>query len=180
MGMLRKQKPKEAEIPTSSMADIAFLLLVFFLVVTTIDVDTGIGIVLPPPPDTNQPPPQIQKRNILNILVNSAGQVLVNDEESSLSQIRNIAKKHITNNGIDPKLSISPDKALISVKVDRDTQYNIFIRVYDEINMAYRDLRFDEARKRYGLGYERLTDEQKKNVDEMYKKKISFAEPNEK
>lgn len=177
MAMSRKSKDRTAEIPSASMADIAFLLLIFFMVTTTINVDTGIGMVLPPPVDSKQPPPAIKKRNILNILVNSAGQVLVNDEEASIGQIRELSKKHITNNGVDPKFAESPEKALISVKVDKDTKYDTYIRVFDEINLAYYDLRSALSRQQYGQQYEKLNDNQKKDVDDKYKKKISFAEP---
>ena len=177
MALSRKSKDRTAEIPSASMADIAFLLLIFFMVTTTINVDTGIGMVLPPPVDPGATPPPIKKRNVLNILVNSAGQVLVNDEESSVSQIRELAKKHITNNGADQKLSETPDKALISVKVDKDTKYDTYIRVFDELNLAYFELRNTVGRQRFGQEYAKLTDEQKKEVDNVYKKKISFAEP---
>ncbi|NUQ80304.1 MAG: biopolymer transporter ExbD [Bacteroidetes bacterium] len=171
----RKKKP-DPEIPSASMADIAFLLLIFFMVTTTIDVDTGIGLVLPPPP-TDEPPPPVKARNIMNILVNSAGQVLVNNEESSIAQIREIAKKHITNRGADPNFSEGPDKALISVKVDRETSYNIFMDVYDELNIAYSEIRDAEARSKFGTTFEKLGDDQKKQITAIYGKKISFAEP---
>ena len=85
MGLLaNKKKREEAEIPTSSMADIAFLLLIFFLVTTTIDVDTGIGMTLPPELDETVPPPPIKERNVLKILVNEAGQVLLEDRPSGI------------------------------------------------------------------------------------------------
>lgn len=177
MAMRKRSKDRNPEIPSASMADIAFLLLIFFMVTTTINVDTGIGLVLPPPVDPGQTPPPIKKRNILNILVNAAGQVLVNDEESSVSQIKDLAKKHITNNGANPKLAESTEKALISVKVDKGTSYNIYIKVFDEINLAYYELRSGLASQKYGMLYEKLTDAQKKDVDDAYKKKISFAEP---
>lgn len=178
MALMKKRKRETPEIPSASMADIAFLLLIFFMVTTTIDVDTGIGLVLPPPVDPNSPPPPpIKQRNVLRILVNSAGQVLVNDEESSIPMIREIVKKHTTNNGADPRFAESTDKALLSVKVDRQTSYDIFMKVYDEINMGYLELRRSYASQTFGTPYERLSDSQKKATDDKYKKKISFAEP---
>ncbi len=176
---LKKRERKTPEIPSASMADIAFLLLIFFMVTTTINVDTGIGLVLPPPVDPGATPPPIKKRNILNMLVNASGQVLINDEESSISQIRELTKKHITNNGVDPKFSEIPDKALVSVKVDKGTTYDIYIKVFDEINLAYYDLRSGLARQRFGQIYEKLNDIEKREIDDVYKKKISFAEPEE-
>jgi len=178
MALMKKRKRETPEIPSASMADIAFLLLIFFMVTTTIDVDTGIGLVLPPPVDPNSPPPPpIKERNVLKILVNSAGQVLVNDEESSISMIRELVKKHTTNNGADANFAETKEKALISVKVDRDTPYNIFLKVYDEINLGYADLRKAYSSQHFGTAYERLSDAQKKETDEQFKKKISFAEP---
>lgn len=113
------------------------------------------------------------------MLVNASGQILINDEESSIAQIREITKKHITNNGADPKFSEIPDKALVSVKVDKGTSYDIYIKVFDEINLAYYDLRSGLARQKYGQMYEKLNDVEKKDIDDVYKKKISFAEPEE-
>jgi biopolymer transport protein ExbD len=177
MALMKKRKRETPEIPSASMADIAFLLLIFFMVTTTIDVDTGIGLVLPPPVDPSVTPPPIKQRNVLKILVNSAGQVLVNDEESSISMIRELVKKHTTNNGADERFAESTEKALLSVKVDRETSYDIFMKVYDEINMGYLDLRRAYASQTYGTPYERLSDAQKKDADDKFKKKISFAEP---
>ena len=89
MGLLANKKRRaEAEIPTASMADIALLLLIFFLVTTTIDVDTGIGMTLPPELDETVEPPPIKERNVLKILVNEAGQVLLEDRPSAINQIR--------------------------------------------------------------------------------------------
>ena len=98
MSLLKKKKRKEAEIPTSSMADIAFLLLIFFLVTTTIDVDTGIGMVLPPKLEEDVEPPPIKERNVLKILVNEQGLVLVEDQPSAVQLIREEVKKHVLNN----------------------------------------------------------------------------------
>ena len=81
--MAKKRRFKGGEIPTSSMADIAFLLLIFFLVTTTIDTDKGLGIVLPPPGDMEI---EIRKENILNCLINSQGKVLLDDEPTNVGQ----------------------------------------------------------------------------------------------
>ena len=86
--MLKKKKREGAEINGSSMADIAFLLLIFFLVTTTINVDTGIGMVLPPPLDPEQEPPPIRERNLMKILVNSQGLVLMDEEPVPITEVR--------------------------------------------------------------------------------------------
>ncbi len=94
-GLLGKKRSREGgEIPTASMADIAFLLLIFFLVTTTIDVDTGIGMTLPPKLEEDQEPPPVKERNMLAILVNAQGQVLLEDQPSAVARIRGEVKKH--------------------------------------------------------------------------------------
>jgi len=136
----RREDRDEAEIPTAGMADIAFLLLIFFLVTTTINVDTGIGMTLPPELQEDQKPPPVKDRNLFKILVNSKGELLIEEEPADMSQLRNRVKRHVTNYGNDPDLSTSPDKAVISIKTDAQTPYNTYIEVLDEVWMAYREI----------------------------------------
>jgi biopolymer transport protein ExbD len=136
----RREDRDEAEIPTAGMADIAFLLLIFFLVTTTINVDTGIGMTLPPKLDPNQQPPPVKERNLFKILVNAQGELLVEEEPASIGQLRQRVKNHVTNYGQDPDLAVSPDKAVISIKTDAATPYNTYIEVLDEVWMAYREI----------------------------------------
>ena len=145
--MLKKRERFEAEIPTSSMADIAFLLLIFFLVTTVIDVDTGIGMVLPPPLDDTVTPPPIPDRDMLKVLVNAEGAVLIEDKPASVATIRERVHEHVTNNGENPELSRSPQKAIISLKTDRQTPYRIYVDVLDEMRAAYISLRDNKARE---------------------------------
>lgn len=135
----RRSKREDAETPTSSMADIAFLLLIFFLVTTTINVDTGIGMTLPPKLEQEEPPP-VQERNLLRVLVNASGEVLIDDSMSSVNQIREEVKTHVLNYGEDANYSDSPSDAVISLKTDAQTPYRIYIEVLDEIQMAYREI----------------------------------------
>lgn len=136
----RRGDREEAKIPTAGMADIAFLLLIFFLVTTTINVDTGIGMTLPPKLDPDQKPPPVKERNLFKILVNAQGQLLVEEEEAQISQLRQRVKNHVTNYGENPDLAVSPDKAVISIKTDAQTPYNTYIEVLDEVWMAYREI----------------------------------------
>lgn len=136
----RREDRDEAEIPTAGMADIAFLLLIFFLVTTTINVDTGIGMTLPPKLDPDQEPPPVKQRNLFKILVNSRGDLLVEEEEADMSQLRDRVKKHVLNYGENPDLAVSPDKAVISIKTDAKTPYNNYVEVLDEVWMAYREI----------------------------------------
>ncbi len=121
--MAKKRRFKGGEIPTSSMADIAFLLLIFFLVTTTIDTDKGLGIVLPPPGDIEI---EIRKENILNCWINSQGQVLLGDDHISVAQIHRVVGQKLRKN----------DKLIISVKSHPKTTYNDYVRVIDQLKMA--------------------------------------------
>ena len=121
--MAKKRRFKGGEIPPSSMAEIAFLLLIFFLVTTTIDTDKGLGIVLPPPGDIEI---EIRKENILNCLINSQGKVLLDEEPISVAQIHRVVGQKIRKN----------DKLIISVKAHPKTTYNDYVRVIDQLKMA--------------------------------------------
>ncbi len=166
------------EINAGSMADIAFLLLIFFLVTTTMDTDTGIAISLPPKLDEKMPePPQIPERNVLKVLVNSNNQLLVEGELTDISSLREKTVKFITNNGVDPNLSDNPQKAVISLKADRGTQYETYINIQNELKAAYREIRDEEAMKRFGRKYSELRDDQRDIIKKEYPQKISEAEP---
>ena len=177
--MLKKKKREGAEINGSSMADIAFLLLIFFLVTTTINVDTGIGMVLPPPLDPEQEPPPIRERNLMKILVNSQGLILMDEEPVQITEVREKLIEFISNPENNEELSISPDAAIVSLKTQRETPYSIYIDMLDEVMAAYKDLRDDASRSNYGVPYDALADDspQQDQIREMYPKKISIAEP---
>jgi biopolymer transport protein ExbD len=136
----RREGRDDVEIPTASMADIAFLLLIFFLVTTTINVDTGIGMTLPPKLQQDQQPPPVKDRNMFKILVNQQGNVLIEEEPSSLNQVRERVKEHVLNFGEQADLSENPSSAVISIKTDAKTPYRIYIRTLDEVWMAYREI----------------------------------------
>ena len=121
--MPRKRKLRTSEIPSGSMADIAFLLLIFFLVTTTIDTDKGLGIVLPPAGDVEI---EIRKENILNCLINSQGKVLLDEEPTSIDQIHRIVGQKLRAN----------DKLIVSVKAHPKTAYNDYVKVIDQLKMA--------------------------------------------
>ncbi len=176
----RKRKRESGDIDGSSLADIAFLLLIFFLVVTTIDVDTGIGLVLPPIPDDIEPPP-VRERNLMNILVNERGMVLINEQPAAVAAVRERVKEFIDNNGVNPDLSESPDDAIVSIKTDRRTPYNIYIDMLDEVMGAYAELRHTASMDRFGVPFSSLEQgsERRAEIQEMYPKKISIAEPDQ-
>ena len=120
--MAGKRRFKGGAIPTSSMADIAFLLLIFFLVTTTIDMDKGLGMVLPAEGEEIE----ISKKNIINCLINSTGNVLLGGEGI---EIRDLSKS------IRQKLAEN-DKLIISVKANKSTSYKDYIAVIDQLKRA--------------------------------------------
>ena len=145
--MARSKRRGAAEINSSSMADIAFLLLIFFLVTTTIANDKGLTLQLPPKPDDiEQVDIKIPERNIFKILINSSDKLLVENEPlTDMHELREMIKKHVLNNGRDPDLSDSPDKAVVSLKANRGTSYDMFIAVYNEAQGAYYDIYAERA-----------------------------------
>ena len=186
--MARRNKQGAGEINASSMADIAFLLLIFFLVTTTIDYDKGILHKLPP--ITEEPPENVQsnKRNTMVVLINSSDRLLVNNEDVSVKKLRSRAKQFLDNNGRNPKWSISPTEAIISLQNDRGTSYGLYLKVQNELKAAYRELRDEYALKKYGNKFEDLKaaakatgsqrDQDKvKDVADHYPMRLSEAEP---
>ncbi len=120
---VEKKKSRLVEISMASLADIAFLLLIFFLVTTTIDVDRGIGLTLPAKGETKE----IRSKNISNLLINAQGEILLDNEATPINEINKVVAQKLQEN----------DKLLVSVKTDRDTKYDIYVQVLDELKIAY-------------------------------------------
>ena len=196
------------EVNAGSMADIAFLLLIFFLVTTTIETDSGINRKLPPT-DEVVDPPIIKERNIFTVVVNKDNRLLVEEDVMEIGELRQAAITFLDNGGgsgeeacdycqgkKDPSSSDNPEKAIISLKNDRETSYKVYIAVQNELVAAYNDLRdrefarlnplagmtYTEAQKRYN-DPRTSADEKgklKPKLDEvkaMYPQKLSEAEP---
>lgn len=181
-------KRKSTEINAGSMADIAFLLLIFFLVTTTMDVDAGIARKLPPIEDLPSPTNVIHKKNIFSVLVNANNDLLVEDEYLELEDLRAKAKIFINNNGDascdycqgaqgSPQSSDNPHKAVISLQNDRSTSYQVYVAVQNELAAAYNELRNELAQRRYGVDFKNLDPEAKREVKAAYPLIISEAEP---
>ncbi|MFZ9982026.1 MAG: ExbD/TolR family protein [Cyclobacteriaceae bacterium] len=135
------------EIPNASMADIAFLLLTFFLVTTTIANDRGLSLILPPPPEAQQTDEiKIQERNMFKVQLNSADQLLVEgDWMDDVSGLKDQIKEFVLNNGANPNLSDNPQKAIVSFKTDRGTSHQRFVEILNIIQAAYNDIYAERA-----------------------------------
>lgn len=137
------------DIPNASMADIAFLLLVFFLVTTTVANDRGLSIQLPPPPEALPPDLDIKipERNLFKIQVNSFDNVLVEGDPftGSTTELTDMIKRFILNYGADPASSDNPEKAIVSFKTDRGTSHKKFIEILDAAQAAYYQIYADNA-----------------------------------
>lgn len=176
------------EINAGSMADIAFLLLIFFLVTTTMNVDTGISRKLPEKQPPDMKPPKLKEKNVFIVTVNRNNEIMIENERFiQIDQLREEAKKFIDNGGgignpmkdpktgedlppaectwceglKDPLSSDHPNKAVISLESDRGTSYGTYIAVQNELVGAYTDLRNRLAKKLYGKTYEQLVKELK-------------------
>ncbi|HHJ52953.1 MAG TPA: biopolymer transporter ExbD [Caldithrix abyssi] len=121
--LLGKKRENDVEIPSASLSDIVFLLLIFFLVTTSIDTEKGLDLVLPPPGNQEI---KIPKKNITNLLINAAGQVLLDGEVVEISEISRIIKDKLAQN----------DKLIVSVKTDDKTKYETYIKVLDQLKKA--------------------------------------------
>lgn len=170
--MLKKRKVAQAEIPTSSMADIAFLLLLFFLVATVIDVDTGIGLTLPEYVEDIETV-EVPKDRMAAILINENGDVLVDGNPTSVFQVKNNLKPRI-----EEKIELPSNKKLIvSVKTDRKTNYNIYIQALDQIKQAYFEVRDEYSLANFGNKYNDIIPEDQEVVRDKIPIIISLAEP---
>ena len=144
MPLLKKKSMRTAEIPTASQADLAFLLLLFFLVSTVIDVDTGIGLTLPEYVEDVETV-EVPKDRMAAVLINENGDVLVDGNPTSVFQIKNNLKPRIIS-----KIELPSNKKLIvSVKTDRKTNYNIYIQALDQIKQAYFEVRDEYSNSNY-------------------------------
>jgi hypothetical protein len=201
-------KRSAPEVNAGSMADIAFLLLIFFLVTTTIETDSGLNRKLPPMEDQVDPP-IIREKNIFTVVVNKNDQLLVEEKLTDIKDLRSLAVAFLDNGGgvgdeacdycqgeRDEASSDNPDKAIISLKNNRETSYKVYIAIQNELVAAYNELRnreflrlypnvglnFVDAQKKYDdpRTSADATEELKPKLDvvkKMYPQKLSEAEP---
>jgi biopolymer transport protein ExbD len=170
--MIKKKKIPEASIPTSSMADIAFLLLLFFLVATVIDVDTGIGLTLPEYVEDIETV-EVPKDRMAALLINERGDILLDGEQVSVFQIKNNLKKRIVEKIELPKAK----KLIVSLKTDRKTFYNTYVQALDQVKLSFFEVRDEYSNANFGRRYIDLKPDQQDEVKEKIPIIISLAEP---
>ncbi|MDO5571810.1 MAG: biopolymer transporter ExbD [Bacteroidales bacterium] len=189
---MARKKRKVPQVNSSSSADIAFLLLIFFLITTSMDTDKGLLRKLPPPipPDQEQQDLDIKKRNTLQVMINSFGQVAVNGEQIDVKNLRERAKEFIANKEDLPNL---PERFptdveffgtypvtkfhVISLQNDRQTEYQAYIEVQNELVAAYNELREELSKAKFNKSFADLSEPEQKAVQAIYPQKISEAEP---
>jgi biopolymer transport protein ExbD len=190
---MAKGKRKCPDINSSSTADIAFLLLIFFLITTSMDTDRGLARRLPPPPENEQQQKsedKVKQRNVLQVFLNMYDQLMVNGEVINVAQLRDKAKEFIANKAGAEDLPerttkeveffgpyLVTEKHVISLQNDRSSSYQSYIDVQNELVAAYNELRDELATEKWGKKYEELDDDQQKAIREIYPQKISEAEP---
>ncbi len=176
--MKRKINTRQSnEVNAGSMADIAFLLLIFFLVTTTIVNDQGIMVKLPPYEDIKRPPPPIPNRNILTVKINKENALLVESENMDISQLRETTKNFILNPTKSDLLARDPKQAVVSLQNDRETSYKAYIAVYNELKAAYEELWNNRSLQIYGKDYSRLALQEQRDIRKQIPLVISEADP---
>ena len=148
--MKKVRKRARPEIDGGSMADIGFLLLIFFLVCTTIDVEHGRKMILPPWDPHQRPPTQIASQNLLKIQLNKENDLFVKGHEVEVSEIQSLVRDFVLNPNSRDNLPNRPSKAVVSFQHDRGAIYHKYFEVLNEICMTYDEMRSDYALKRFG------------------------------
>lgn len=193
---MAKKKKKVPGLNASSTADISFILLIFFLITTSMDTDTGLSRRLPQPPEDeeDQSTVKFHERDVLNVMINRAGNILCgvgyNKEQIDINQLRGIAKEFIANpnnsSTLPEKMATEIDllgqcfitkNHVISVQTDRGTPYDVYFQVQNELVAAYNELRDELSKTKFGRPYDALTNEQQVAIRAYYPQKISEAEP---
>ena len=203
---MAKTSRKVPELNASSMADVSFLLLCFFLMVSSMDTDSGLARRLPPPPQTEeQTSVDVQRRNLLVVLVNSKNETLVQNQQGThlylnemdllgnggQTSLKDVVKEFVLNPQNSPLLPELTEEDfgapigtvpvtaqhVVSIQNDATTSYKAYIAVQNEVVRAYNELREEGSRKYFNTSYEDLTEDQKKQINELFPQRISEAEP---
>ena len=186
---------KTPEVRADSQADIAFLLLIFFLVATTMNSDKGLSRVLPPlpPEDVKVEDIKVKERNILLVFVNAAGQIMAGNESMDIRGLKDKAKEFILNPMDDENLPEKKEteielgdgskwvypvsEGVVSLQTTRDTSYEVYIMVQNELSRAFNEVRDQVAMQKFGSVFADLTEDQRTAITKAVPQKISEAEP---
>ena len=186
---------KTPEVRADSQADIAFLLLIFFLVATTMNSDKGLSRVLPPlpPEDVKVEDIKVKERNVLLVFVNAAGQIMAGNESMDIRGLKDKAKEFILNPMDDENLPEKKDteidlpdgskwtypvsEGVISLQTTRDTNYEVYIMVQNELSRAFNEVREQVSMQKFGHSFADLNEDQRSAVTKAVPQKISEAEP---
>ena len=190
---MAKGKRKVPDINSSSTADIAFLLLIFFLITTSMDTDRGLARRLPPPPEQEQKDNddvKLKERNVLQVFLNMNDQLMCGNDYISVDQLRAKAKEFIANPYNDETKPekyakdipffgnmMITEKHVVSLRCDRGSSYKAYISVHNELVAAYNELRDELAQEKWQKNYADLNEDQQKAIRDIYPQKISEAEP---
>ena len=192
---MASNKRKVPEVNSSSQADIAFSLLIFFLVATTMNVDTGLMRVLPPMPDPNvkQEDIKVKERNLMLVFVSGSGNIMAGGQEINIRQLKDKTKEFILNPFGDENLPETevkeialPDgskwaypvsQGVISLQTDRNTDYQVYIMVQNELTRAFNEVRDEVSMQKFGKKFGELQEDQSKAITSAVPLKISEAEP---
>lgn len=184
-------KREVQEVNASSMADIAFLLLIFFLVSTSMNVDTGLPRMLPPMPHESQKEETMDYnvRNVLLVRINRSDRLLVQGKPLDIAMLRETAKEFISNPMNSPDLpekvkrnipelgEVMVTAGVISLQNDRATTYATYLQVQNELVAAYNELRNELSMQHFGMTFDKLSDERKDAIQTAIPQRISEAEP---
>ena len=169
--MFRRRRFEQIpELNTSSTADISFMLLIFFLVTSSMDTDKGLLRQLPPPPQEQQPPQDVRKDHVLQITLDAHDQLSIDGTLLTTQQLQNQIVEFVAADRTDH---------VISIRTDRATTYEAYFRMQNAIVAAYNQLREHYSRERYGKGYGELFQEQRDEVNQYYPQRISESKPSE-
>ena len=169
--MFRRRRFEQIpELNTSSTADISFMLLIFFLVTSSMDTDKGLLRQLPPPPQEQQPPQDVRKDHVLQVTLDASDQLAVDGTLLTTQQLKEQIMEFVAADRTDH---------VISIRTDRATTYEAYFRMQNAIVAAYNQLREKYARERYGKGYGELVEEQRDEVNQYYPQRISESKPSE-
>jgi biopolymer transport protein ExbD len=204
---MAKSSKKVPGLNASSMADVSFLLLTFFLLVSNMDVDSGLARRLPQPPQTeDKTSVEVQRRNLFVVLVNAQNETMAANQQSTewyandaelrgeaggKMALKDKVKEFVLNTANSPELPILEERDfgspigvvpvttahVVSIQNDATTSYKAYIAVQNEVVRAYNELRQEGAKKYFNTSYEELTDEQQKQIQDLYPQRISEAEP---